>query len=157
MPMRLNAMTTATRPHGKPTSDAVVDDDNGRDERPQQHEELPLLHEVGLARGVDELGHLAHRRVHGQPPELDEGEDAEPEAEGAHREARDEQGASGGATHRGDGAEVGQDKAGFAAMDAALGVGGGGRRRAAGEDEERGRQPAERAEARGQVAARSSG
>ena len=43
-----------------------VHDDDCRDEGPQQHEELGLLLEVGLAGFVDELGNLVHRLVDGQ-------------------------------------------------------------------------------------------
>ena len=43
-----------------------VHDDDRRDERPQQHEELGLLLEVGLTSFVDELGNFVHRLVDGQ-------------------------------------------------------------------------------------------
>ena len=73
--------------------DAVVDDDDGADEEPQQAEELRLREEVGLARLVDELRDLEHRLVHGRVLELRV--DDEPEDDAERRDDEAEHGADG--------------------------------------------------------------
>jgi len=77
--------------------------------------------------------------VHRELAELHEREHAEAEAERTHDEPEDQQGAAGRPADGGDRAQVGQDEAGLAAVDALLAVGRG-RRRAPGERQDGGGQ-----------------
>ena len=98
--------------HGRPAhpeidEEQVVDDDDGGDEGPQQQQEPALLFQVGLAGGVDQLGYVPHRRVHGHAVQLRIGDDPEHQAEGAHDQSETEQHAARQA-EEGNGIELGQ-------------------------------------------------
>ena len=75
----------------EPDEHPVVDDDHRGDERPQDQQEPALLEQVGLARGVDQLGDLAHRQVHGHRLQLQVDQHPEAEAERAHEQAEHQQ------------------------------------------------------------------
>jgi len=60
-----------------------VQHDDDADERLENEEELALRDQIGLAGLVDQLGDLAHRRVHGKAPQLREDDDPEQEPERA--------------------------------------------------------------------------
>ena len=93
----------------------VVDDDDGGDEGPQEDEEAALPAQIRLAGGVDELGDLQHRRVHGGLTQAQEGDRAEPEAEQAHDDAGQEQGPAVQAPGDGHARQVGEYEVGLSA------------------------------------------
>ena len=70
---------------------AKVDSDNDRDKGPQQHQELALRDEVGLAGFVDQFRDLSHGAVHGQILQAHEDDHAETEAENAEEQANHEE------------------------------------------------------------------
>src|SRR5439155_26610717 len=65
---------------------AEVEGHDALDEDPENQQELALLHEVGLAGIVDQLGDLEHGLVHGQDLELPEDHHPERETEDAHEQ-----------------------------------------------------------------------
>ena len=93
---------------------AEVEHHDHADEHLEDQDELALRDQVGLARLVDQLGDLAHRRVHRQVLQLNEDHQAEREAEHADDEAAQQQRAAVDALEL-DGAEIGQHQVGFAA------------------------------------------
>ncbi len=113
---------------------AVVDDEDRPDEELQDEDELALRDEVRLARLVDELGHVAHRLVHGQVLQLAVHDEPESETGEADQDAGHEQRAARESEERHRG-EVGQDELGL--------VGAGARRREEREEERSGRREAQ--------------
>ena len=70
MPTRLKSRMIATFDGRKVLQRAEVERDDDADEELQDQQELALLHEVGLARLVDQLRDLEHRLMHRQVLEL---------------------------------------------------------------------------------------
>ena len=70
---------------------AEVERDDGADEQPENQQELALLNQVGLARLVDELGDLAHRRMHRHVLQLRVDDQAEEQPERADDQAAEQQ------------------------------------------------------------------
>src|SRR5262245_53243603 len=95
--------------------DAEIEGDDDADERLENEQELALLHEVRLARLVDELGDLAHRRVDRQIAELVVDHQAEEQSERRDRQTGKEQRVSVDASEKGHSAKVGKNQVRFAA------------------------------------------
>ncbi len=93
---------------------AEVEDHDDADEDLEQEDELALGHEVGLARLVNQLGDLEHRRVHRHVAQPPEDRHAEHQTEHADQKAAHQQRATVDA-HERLGAEVGQHEVCFAA------------------------------------------
>ena len=70
---------------------AEVEDHDHADEQLEQQDELPLRDQIRLARFVNELGHLEHRRMHRQVLELREDGQAEQQAQRADDQAAHQQ------------------------------------------------------------------
>ena len=71
--------------------DAKVGNDDRRDENPQQHDELALRDQIGLARFVNQLRDFAHRPMHRQVLELKVDPQPESEAEKTESNADEQQ------------------------------------------------------------------
>ena len=91
-----------------------VRQDDDRDERPQDHQELALRDQVGLAGFVDQVGDVAHGLVDRHVLELQADRQAEDQAEGAEDEADGQQLV---AVHaeKADRRQIGELQVGFAA------------------------------------------
>jgi hypothetical protein len=83
------------------------------DEHLEDEDELPLCDQVGLARLVDQLGHLEHRSVHREVPELGERHQAEQQPERTDHEPAHQQRSPVDAAE-GDLRQVRHDQVGFA-------------------------------------------
>jgi hypothetical protein len=94
---------------------AEVEENDSSDEEPENHQELALLQEIGLAGLVDELGDLEHRPVNGHVLELAIDEQPEQHAEGADEDADHQQLIARDALER-DRREVRKAKIGFPAV-----------------------------------------
>ena len=78
---------TRDRLAGHRLQHAEVHDDDDRDECPQQHQELALRDQIGLAGLVNQFGDLAHGAMHGQVLQLHVNRQAEAEPESAKQKA----------------------------------------------------------------------
>ena len=101
--------------HGlEPEQDAEVEDDDEPDEDLEDQDELALGHEIRLARLVDQLRDLPHRRVDGQVLDAPEDDEPEDEPQDAHDEPAEEERPPVHA-HQLDRPDVGHPEAGLAA------------------------------------------
>ena len=101
---------------GELLQEEEVDEDDGPDEQLEDHQELALLDQVGLAGLVDQLRDLPHRLVDGHVLQLRVDHQPEAKAQRGDHEADHEQRAPVGAFEEGHGAEIGQLKVGLAAL-----------------------------------------
>src|SRR5262249_10658787 len=99
----------------EPDEEVEVEEDDGRDEGPEDHQELALLDHVGLAGGVDELGDVEHALVNGEVLELPVDHETEAEAEGADDQPGEEEGLAVNGVHELDVADPGEVEVGLAA------------------------------------------
>src|SRR5215471_3239292 len=102
---------------------AEVEDDDDGNENPEQHQELALRQQIGLAGFVDELGNVAHRFVYGKIFETRVDDEPEEQAEDADKNAPEEELVAVHAPDELNRGKIGQLQAGFAAR-FAFGLGG---------------------------------
>ena len=70
---------------------AKVEDDDGGNEGPQQHQELALGDQIGLAGFVNQFRNFAHGTMHGQVLQPHEDDHAKAEAEDAEQQPNRQQ------------------------------------------------------------------
>ncbi len=88
---RMMGSVTRDRFSGHRLEHAEVHANDDRDKDPQQHQELALRDEVGLAGFVDQFGDFAHGAMHGQVLEAHVDGHAEAEAEQAKQDSDQQQ------------------------------------------------------------------
>ena len=72
------------------TDHRKIRDDDGADEQLENEQEFALLHQVGLARLVDQLRDVGHRAVDRQPLHVGVGPGTKQQAQHAHHQSREQ-------------------------------------------------------------------